>query len=81
MRESHRRDGSVVVFGDADDQDELVAEARIQAFVPVPGNARCACGTPLQRWSLRHAGNGAEIGCSRCHRVHGFLELEVQVHR
>lgn len=81
MKISHRRDGSVVIFGDADDTDELIAEARINSFIPVRRAFYCVCGAPIQPWNLRRVGDGAELYCSRCHTVHAHLGLEVQVQR
>lgn len=81
MRESYRCDGTVVIFGDASDRDEIVAEARINSFTPVRGNLRCVCGSELARWSLRPTVNGGELICTRCHRVQGFICTEVRVHR
>jgi len=48
MREHARRGGSVVLTGDGDDQDQVIVEAVVTAFTPVPGNSFCACGKPVQ---------------------------------
>ena len=82
MREFFRRDGAVVLTGDHGDADQVVVEGAITAFAPVPGNSMCACGRPLQRWSWRCvATDSVEIGCDRCHRVHGHFRLGTRVHR
>ena len=81
MRELYRRDGTVVIFGDANDRDELVVEPKINSFIPIRGNSSCVCGAELQPWSLRHTVNGVELSCARCHRVHGFISTGVWVHR
>ena len=82
MREVYRRNGDVVIFGDAGDSDELVAEPQIASFVPIPGNSHCVCGAPLERWSLRPvSGGGADLICHRCHQELGRFELVVRVHR
>ena len=77
MRESHRQDGTIGIFGDADDPDELVVEPRINSFIPIRGNSYCVCGAELQPWSLRHAVNGVELGCARCNRVHALISIGV----
>ena len=42
MRKSHRRDGSIVIFGDLDDRDELTIEPRIASFIPALSSLHCA---------------------------------------
>jgi len=82
MREYARRDGSVVLTGDGDDRDLVVVEAVIAAFAPIAGNSHCVCGAELKPWSWRCvAADDVEIGCDRCHRVHGHLRLGTRVHR
>jgi len=81
MRESERYDGSVALFGDAGDTDELTAVAAIEDFVAVGTGLRCVCGAPLRTWSLRPTNNGAELCCCECHRVHARIHLSVQIHR
>jgi len=82
MYEIQRRDGSVALYGDGDDQDLVVVEPIIASFVPVRGNAVCVCGAPLQAWNWRCvAADDVELGCSRCHRVHGHFQLGTRVHR
>jgi hypothetical protein len=80
MRWSSRRDGAVAVYDDLGTGDDmLVVEPIItDFFTPVNGNGRCACGAPL---SLRRLAEGAELGCHRCHRVHGFIGVGTRVHR
>jgi len=80
MREYPCGDGCVSLYGD--DDDLIVVEPIVLGFAPVPGNARCICGAPLQRWSWRHAtADSVEIGCDRCHRSLGFIRLGARVHR
>jgi len=82
MREVIRRDGSVALYADDDDDDVAVVEPIIAGFVPVRGNACCACGAPLESWGWRCvAGDDVELGCARCHRVHGHFRLGAKVHR
>jgi hypothetical protein len=81
MKISHRRDGSVVVFGDADDTDELIIEARVESFTPIRDGLQCACGAVLRAFALRDTVDGAELVCDRCHRIHGRIALAVEVRR
>jgi hypothetical protein len=81
MKISHRRDGSVVVFGDADDTDELIVEARVESFTPIRDGLLCPCGARLRSFALRDVADGAELVCHRCHREHGHLGVAVKVHR
>ena len=80
MREAQRRDGSITLFGE--DGDMVIVEPRVTALIPTPGNAYCACGEPLQSWGWRCvATDSVELGCDRCHRVHGHLQLGTKVYR
>ena len=82
MRGALRRDGSTVLYGENDDSDMVIVEPIITAFAPVRGNARCVCGAALAPWSYRCvAADDIEIGCGRCHRVHGHFRLGTRVHR
>ena len=82
MREIHRYDGSVVLYGENDDNDMAIVEPVVVGFSPVPGNVRCVCGVPLQRWSWRPVDvDHVEISCDRCHRVLGIIELDTRVHQ
>ena len=82
MREVQRHDGCVALFDENDDGDMVIIEPIITAFAPVRGNARCVCGAPLTPWDYRCvAADDVEIGCSRCHRVHGHFRLGTRVHR
>jgi hypothetical protein len=82
MREVQRRDGSVALYDEDDDQDMIVVEPAVIAFTPIHGNARCACGAALAPWSYRCvAADDVEIGCGRCHRVFGHFRLGTRVHR
>jgi hypothetical protein len=82
MREVRQRDGSIVLYGENDDSDTVIVEPIITAFAPVRGNARCVCGAALAPWSYRCvAADDVEIGCGRCHRVHGHFRLGTRVHR
>jgi hypothetical protein len=78
MREQHRRDGSVAIFGDLDDHDELIATATVREFHPTRDGARCRCGATLE---LREASAGLELYCFTCHQVHAQLNLAVETHR
>jgi hypothetical protein len=76
------RNGALVIRDDGGADDEaLVAEAVVAAFVPIAGNAHCVCGTPFRRWNLQRTSDGAELACDRCHAVHARIELEVEVWR
>jgi hypothetical protein len=76
MREMSRRDGCVAVYDDDDGQDLIIVEPLMLGLAPVPGNAHCICGAPLQRWSWRHVtADAVEIGCDRCHRAIAFIRL------
>ena len=82
MREFPCRDGSVALYDQDDDQDMIIVEPTVTSFAPVRGNARCVCGAPLEAWSLRCVATDAvELGCARCHRVHGHIELGTRVRR
>ena len=82
MREAQRRDGSITLFGEDGDEDMVIVEPRVITFNPIPGAACCACGTPLQSWGWRCvAADSVELGCGRCHRVHGHLQLGTKVYR
>ena len=81
MREFFRRDGAVVLTGDDGDEDQVVVEAAVVAFRPVPGNARCVCGAPLGPHWRCLAADEVELGCTHCHRVHGHIRLGTEVHR
>jgi len=82
MREAQRRDGSVILFDEDNDQDVVTVEPCVTAFIPISGNACCACGEPLQSWGWRCvAADYVELECSRCHRVHGHLRLGTNVYR
>jgi len=81
VHEVHRRDGRVALLGDDGDNDEVIVEAVVVAFMPFKGASRCACGAPLHRWSLRNGAYGPEITCATCHRSIAELELGVRVHR
>jgi len=82
MREALRHDGSTILYGENNDSDMVIVEPLITAFTPVRGNARCICGAALAPWSYRCvAADVIEIGCGRCHRVHGHFRLGTRVHR
>src|SRR5262245_60726685 len=82
MREVSRRDGSVALLGENGDEDLVVVEPRVTAFIPVRGNAQCVCGTPLQPWAWQCvASDSVELRCDRCHRVHGHLRLGTKLNR
>jgi hypothetical protein len=53
MHDVLRRDGSTVILADHDPDDLIVVEAVITSFAPVRGASHCACGAPLEPWSLR----------------------------
>lgn len=78
MREYPRRDGSITIFGDLDDRDELIAIATVREFRPTRNGARCLCGVTLE---LRAASEGHEFYCPGCHRVHAHLELAIDTYR
>jgi len=82
VREVQRRDGCTALYGENGDEDMVIVEPRVTAFTPVHGNARCVCGAPLQTWGYQCvAADSVELGCDRCHRVHGRLQLGTKVHR
>jgi hypothetical protein len=81
MRINERRDGGTTVF-DEDSNDMIIVEPRVTAFVPVDGNASCACGASLKPWGWQCvAADAVELSCDRCHRVHGHFLLGTKVHR
>jgi hypothetical protein len=81
MRDMPRADGATAIFGD-DDQEQIIVEPIITGFLPVRGNSRCICGATLQPSSFRCVTpDGAELGCTRCHRVHGYFHLATRSHR
>ena len=82
MREVRQRDGSIVLYGENDDSDTVIVEPIVTAFAPVRGTAHCVCGAALTPWGFRCvAADDVEIGCGRCHRVHGHFRLGTRVHR
>jgi hypothetical protein len=83
MREQSRFDDCVALYDDDDDADVVVVDPVFIDFVPAGHEMRCVCGAPLQPWSLRTTGavNRVELGCDRCHRVHGHLRLGTRVYR
>ena len=82
MHDTLRRDGSTVILADHDPDDLIIVEAITTSFAPVRGASHCACGAPLQQWSLRStAANTAELYCDSCHRVHGHIGLGTKVYR
>jgi hypothetical protein len=78
MRAEAWRNGSVAVYGDTADEELLIVEPFVTAYMPAYGNSRCICGAQL---SLRQSTEGAEISCHRCHRVHGYIRVGARVHR
>jgi hypothetical protein len=77
-----RRDGSTAILADHDADDLIVVEAVVTSFAPVRGAAHCACGAPLEPWSLRcTATDTAELYCNSCHRVHGHIGLGTKAYR
>jgi hypothetical protein len=78
MREYPRRDGSITIFGDLDDRDELMAVATVREFRPTRNGARCLCGGTLD---LREASDGHELYCTKCHCTHAHLSLTVDTYR
>jgi hypothetical protein len=82
MREVQRRDGCVALLGENGDEDMVIVEPRVTAFVPVRGNARCICGAPLETWGWRCvAADSVELECDRCHCVQGHVQLGTKVYR
>ena len=82
MHDTLRRDGSTVILADHDPDDLIIVEAITTSFAPVRGASHCACGAPLQPWSLRStAANTVELYCDSCHRVHGRIGLGIKVYR
>jgi hypothetical protein len=71
----------VVVFGDADNTDELIVEARVESFTPTRDGLQCPCGALLRAFALRGTADGAELVCHRCYCVHGHIKLAVEVRR
>jgi hypothetical protein len=81
MCEFLRRDGAVVLTGGDGNEDQVIVEGVVTAFTP-RGNSHCVCGAALRPWSWRCvAADSVEIGCGRCHRVHGIIGIGVRVHR
>ena len=81
MREVPRRDGTVVLFGDDGDNDEVYVEPAIDAFVPINGNLRCGCGADVQPWNLRRVPGGYELTCWRCHCTQARIPTRAQTYR
>ena len=82
MREMCRRDNCVAILAEGDDQDLIVVEPFMLGFAPVPGNALCICGAPLQPWGWRPVtGDTVEILCAHCHRALAFIRLGARAHR
>jgi hypothetical protein len=81
MREMPRADGAIAIY-DEDGDDMLVVAPAAAEFTPENGNAFCVCGAPLRRSGWREAAiDSVELGCARCHRVHGRIRLVARVHR
>jgi hypothetical protein len=80
MREDPLRDGSVALYADHDDNDSVTVEPIITAFTAMRGALFCVCGAPLRSWSWRCTPDSVEIGCDRCHRVHGHIQLATKVY-
>jgi hypothetical protein len=81
MHEVQRRDGSLAVFGDDGDKDELIAEGVVARFTPTHGSQRCTtCGTTREP-ELRSTTTGAELYCGNCHKVFCHLDLGVRTYR
>ena len=80
MREMPLADGATAILGD-DEQHLIIIEPIVTAFLPVRGNSLCICGAPLGPSSFRClTPDGAELGCNRCHRVHGYFQLATRSH-
>jgi hypothetical protein len=78
MRTEQTRSGDVLVYDD-DNEDFLVIEPYVCAYIPTLGNSGCVCGAQL---SLRPCTEGgAELSCHRCHRVHGHISVAARIHR
>jgi hypothetical protein len=82
MREIQCHNGVLALYDEENDEDRVIVEPVVISFVPVRGNARCICGAPLEGWGWRCvAVDDVELGCARCHRVHGNIRLGTRVHR
>jgi len=70
--------GNVLLFNDSD--ENVVVNAAVTNFEPVPGMMFCRCGKEFKRWNSNPQNNGTSmIVCPACHATQGFIAVAVEV--